>query len=74
MIDVFHTGPGPFVTPRLERFVSLEMNTSETCMARFRFEDGAELLLPIHYPAALQFEHAIRIWLARNAPTGGAAQ
>ena len=53
-------GPGPFAIPLLAEFVSVDMTAGKTfCIARFRFEDGPEVHIPIANQVAVDLAEVL---------------
>lgn len=71
--DIEFPGLGPFATPLLNRFVSLEMSDHPTvAILQCKFEDGVTVHLPITNQAASAMAQALNHWIARLAETEAA--
>jgi len=60
IIDINPDGPGPFALPLFAEFVSVDFAAGKPyCIARFRFEDGPEVHVPIANQVAVDFAEAL---------------
>lgn len=66
--DAIFEGDGPFATPLLAKFVSVDLRGRlDVAVARFEFEDGPIIDVPISSQAAYELEKALGVWRVKVA-------